>query len=160
MKLIINIFIATTLLYASSGQCDLFSFTPKNKISTKTTEDSISNKYACKGNVDKDLLNVIFNDLVYLSKQNNIEPPQKSLCQYIISKMLMAGKNIELYMVEYFVKKSDMETDPSDYSRVVQFKVVRGKIGKYYFLLDNHPPYQSFRYCIKLDGQMVDEKEC
>ena len=118
------------------------------------------NSSKIKDNVNKELLKIIFDELVYFSKQNNIEPPQKSLCQYEISELVMAGKNIELYQVEYFVKKSDMETDPSDYARTVQFKVVRGKIGKYYWLLDNHPPYQSFRYCVTLDGQLIDEKEC
>lgn len=161
MKYLLKIIITISVFYSGSGRCDLFSLNPKNEISTRTTNTSITTLYKCKDNVDSKLLDIIFDDLVYLSKKNNINPPHKNLCTYHISEFDIFGKKMTAYQVYYNVKKSDFDNDTPDYYRNVMFKVAKnGKTVKYYNLLDNHPPYQAFNYCYTFSGQLINENEC
>ena len=120
--------------------------------------------WACAGMVNKGLLDAIYNDLVFMSKQDNLPNPEKSLCLYSISEMKLMGNAITTYAVDYYVSTSSMEAClTKDYCsdfRSVIFKVKDGELFRTYNVTSASKKISRFA-CTKLDGTVVSlDKAC
>lgn len=153
-----------TTFYTSNAYCDIFEIEPKSKpIKETTSEYLISKKYSCKENVAPEFINKLHSELKYLSQKNNIEEPKKDLCRYNISKIRLnetSPWSTSTHSIEFYVNKSDINTETPLHFRDATISVVRGKMGIAYSLTENHQNPETFSYCVTLMGDIVDLDEC
>ncbi len=134
----------------------------KPKAKPLFVSNSGSRYWACAGMVNKRLLDSIHNDLTFISQQEGLPLPDKSLCLYSIGEFKLMGNVITTYGVDYYVSESSMTTClAKDYCadfRSVMFKVKDGEIFRTYSVTSADKKLSRMA-CTKLDGTVISLDE-
>lgn len=97
--------------------------------------------YECSGNISGDVLDAIKKYLDLFSKEHDLTPPQKDLCEYLISTIEVMGRNQTVYTVAFYVDEANY-TMCRKYDRCVNtrwatFKAVNNALATQYYLTND-----------------------
>lgn len=112
-------------------------------------------------------LDMFFEMLTGVSKNLDLMPPQKGLCEYVIADMdLGGGKSTSIYYVAFYVDRDSYElcknSDKCLNTRWVMFRVVNNALAFQYTLSndDNSKTYNLCSFKNKKGKYTVKEEHC
>jgi len=128
-------------------------------VAAPTTTTKTSRIWPCAGFVNSQLLGIIYDELKVLADSEKLVQPDPTLCDYKIGTLVLFGKTMTLYTVEYYVspqhRRSCLFNNYCDDTRSMTFKVKNGVLHRQYMLTNVARKLTRFA-CISMKGAVVD----
>lgn len=116
--------------------------------------------WPCVGYVNPKLIKIIYDDLVAISNDEGVPPPDGQVCHYKIGTFSFGNQSIPTYQVDMYINKENMETcvlrDYCTNFRTATFKVHEKKLVRQY-MITNLNKRLTRMVCVGIDGKVISQ---